>query len=129
MIGAILNLGTTIVDGVAGHFKSKQEIKKAVAENKAKLARAEQDYNQSWEMAQLENAGWKDDVLFYAIIGLFAWSAIDPDQAIIVFANWENLPEWFLNITGWLVASVLGVKKIGDYLPGLIAGVKQAIKK
>ena len=32
--------------------------------------------------------------------------------------SWEALPDWFLQVTFWIVAAVLGVKKIGDYLPG-----------
>jgi len=41
----------------------------------------------------------------------------------------EKIPEWFRTITIWMVASIVGVKKIGDYLQGLIAGVKAALKK
>ncbi len=80
-------------------------------------------------MKQLENSGWKDDVLFYAIIGLYVYSAIDPTGAARVFDTWNELPPWFLNITGWMVAAVLGVKKLGDYLPQMISGLKDALKK
>jgi len=125
----LTGLGTSVVDNIAGYFKNKQAIKKAVVDNKIRLAQGQQSHNHSWEMAQLENAGWKDDVLFYAILGMFVWSAIDPEASKVVFTNWQTLPAWFLEITGWLVASVLGVKKIGEYLPGLISGVKGAIKK
>lgn len=128
MIGAVLQLGQTLIGGVTGYFQRKQQIKQSVADNKARLASDKQSHNQSWEMAQLENAGWKDDVLFYAILGMYAYSAIDPIGAQQVFASWQNLPEWFLEITGWLVASVIGVKKIGDYLPATIMGIKTAIK-
>lgn len=128
MIGALLELGNTIISGVTGHFKKKQELKQAVIDNRIKLAQSAQSHNQDWEMRQLENAGWKDEVLFLAVLGVFVWSGIDPDGAAKVFKNWQLLPEWFLRIVGWLVASILGVKKVGDYLPGAIKGVKDALK-
>lgn len=129
MINIISTLGSSIITGITGYFKRKQAIKQAVTDNKIRLAQDQQSHNHAWEMRSLESNGAKDDVLFYAIIGLFVWSAIDPDGARVVFDNWETLPDWLLEITGWLVASVLGVKKIGDYLPGLISGVKNAVKK
>lgn len=118
-----------IVKGVTGIITKKVELKGAIIDNKMRLAKSEQDYNHDWEMKQLDNSGYKDDVLFYAIIGMFVYSGIDPEGAAIVFENWNLIPEWYLQITMWLVASVIGVKKIGDYLPGLIGAVKSAVKK
>jgi len=126
IIGAVAGLLTTVVEGVAGHMKQKQELKKAVMENRLRLAQSDSEFNHEWEMKQLENAGWKDDVLFFAWIGFFVWSGVDPDGAAEVIRAWENLPDWFLQITFWVVAAVLGVKKIGDYLPSAIRGLKDA---
>ncbi len=48
----------------------------------------------------------------------------------MVFENWKTaIPEWYQRITMWLVASVIGVEKIGDYGPALIAGIKTAVEK
>jgi hypothetical protein len=118
-----------IVKGVAEVIKGKQKVKMAVIENKVRLAASQGEFNHEWEMKQLDNSGYKDDVLFYAVIGLFVWSGFCPERAAVVFANWELLPEWFLQITMWLVASVIGVKKVGEYLPGLIGSVKAALAK
>lgn len=104
--------------------RQKHEVKKAVTENKIRLAQSEQTHNQSWEMKQLENAGWKDDVLFFAWIGFFAWSGFDPEGAGEVIKAWEQLPDWFLQVTFWIVAAVLGVKKLGDYLPNAMQALK-----
>lgn len=125
----MISIISAVVGGVVDHFKGKQRLKSAIMENNIRLAQSEQTHNQSWEMKQLENAGWKDDVLFYAFIGMFVWAGFDPDAAVIFFANLEVLPEWFVKIFMWLVASVIGVKKIGDYAPALIKGVKEAVKK
>ncbi|WP_229590874.1 hypothetical protein [Pseudodesulfovibrio sediminis] len=127
LISALVGLISTVVDGVTGHVKQKQELKKAVMENRMRLAKSDQQFNHEWEMKQLENAGWKDDVLFFAWIGFFIWSGVDPTRAAEVIRSWEALPDWFLQVTFWIVAAVLGVKKIGDYLPGAVRGLKDAL--
>lgn len=127
ILGAVAGLLTTIVDGVTGHVKQKQELKRAVMENRMRLAGSDREFNHEWEMKQLENSGWKDDVLFFAWIGFFIWSGVDPERAGEVIRAWETLPDWFLQVTFWIVAAVLGVKKIGDYLPGALRGLKDAV--
>ena len=127
ILGAVAGLLTTIVEGVTGHVKQKQELKRTVMENRMRLAKSDQEFNHEWEMKQLENAGWKDDVLFFAWIGFFIWSGVDPERAAEVVQAWENLPDWFLQVTFWIVAAVLGVKKMGDYLPGAVRGIKDAM--
>jgi len=93
------------------------------------MAQSEQDHNQDWEMKQLDNAGWKDDILFYAFIALFVWAGIDPDGAALFFENLNVLPDWFIKTWFWLMASILGVKKIGDYVPALMGAIKDITKK
>ncbi|WP_243544724.1 hypothetical protein [Pseudodesulfovibrio tunisiensis] len=127
IVAAIAGLLTTAVEGVTGHMRQKQEVKQAVMENRMRLARSDREFNHDWEMKQLENAGWKDDVLFFAWIGFFIWSGFCPEAASEVLRAWEALPEWFLRITFWIVAAVLGVKKIGDYLPGAVRGIRGAM--
>lgn len=129
MFSAIATLGSLIVGGVTDWFKGKQEIAKAETENRVRMLRDAQDYNHDWEMKQIAGAGWKDDILFYAVLGLWVWSAIDPESAAKVFKTWEDtMPDYIIEITSWLVAAVLGVKKIGDYLPAAIRGVRSAWK-
>lgn len=127
IIDAVAQLGTALVKGVSGFFERRHKIKEAETENRARLLRDEQSNNHEWEMRSLTNAGWKDDVLFYAIVGMYIYSAFDPEGSVKVFTNWELIPEWFRQITFWTVASVLGVKKIGQYLPGLINGITSAV--
>lgn len=129
ILSPILDLGNTIVGGVVQHFKSKQDIKKAITNNRIRLAESEQSHNQDWELKSLDNAGWKDDVLFYAFIAMFIWAGFNPEGAKQFFENLNVLPEWFIKTWLWIVASVLGVKKIGDYAPGMISGIKKAFKK
>lgn len=127
ILGAVAGLFSTIVSGITSHLKQKQDLKKTVMENRMRLARSDQAFNHEWEMKQLENAGWKDDVLFFAWIGFFIWSGFDPEGASEIIQSWETLPDWFLQVTFWIVAAVLGVKKIGDYLPAALRGMKDSI--
>jgi hypothetical protein len=128
VITLISALGGTVVQGVIDWFKGQQEITKAAQNNKIKLLQSDQTHNQMWEMKQLENSGWKDDVLFYAFIALFVWSGFDPEGSAAFFMNVDLMPEWFKTTWMWLVASVVGVKKLGDYAPMLIQGVKDALR-
>ena len=127
IITAVAGVVSTLISGVSEHLKDRQALKKAVMENRMRLAQSDAEYNHDWEMKQLENAGWKDDVLFFAWIGFFVWSGFCPEDAARVLASWERLPQWFLEITFWIVAAVLGVKKIGDYLPGTLRGLRDAL--
>ncbi|KAB1441644.1 hypothetical protein [Pseudodesulfovibrio senegalensis] len=127
IIAAVAGLVGTVVQGISDYVGQKQAVRKAVMENRLRLARSDREFNHEWEMRQLENAGWKDDVLFFAWIGFFVWSGFCPEQAHEVLASWEALPEWFLRITFWIVAAVLGVKKVGDYLPGAVKGIRDAL--
>ncbi len=119
----------TIVGGVADSLKSNRALKKAIADNKIKLAQSAQSHNQGWEMRQLDNVGWKDEVLFYSFILMFVWAGFFPEKAGEFFTNLEAIPEYMQKIFMWIVASVVGVKKIGDYVPGAISGITNAIKK
>ncbi|MGE4551774.1 MAG: hypothetical protein AB7D57_01600 [Desulfovibrionaceae bacterium] len=127
IVSALTGLVSMAVEGVREHLKGRQEIQKAVVENKIRLAKSESEYNHEWEMRQLTSAGWKDDVLFYAWLAFFVWSGFDPDGASRVVQAWEVLPDWFLEVTFWIVAAVLGVKKIGDNLPGAVRALRGAL--
>ena len=129
IIGAISEFLAAVVKSGTGIIKRRQDLKTAKTENEARLLRDEQSHNQAWEMRALTNAGWKDEALFILIMAMWVYSAIDPEGAKVVFENWkEAIPEWYRKITMWLVASIIGVKKIGDYLPGVIVGIKSAMR-
>ncbi len=134
--GGIAGLGSSIVDGVSGYFQRSQEIRMAkhkmkvsLIQNRQRLAESQQTHNHEWEMKQLENVGYKDDILFYAWIGFFVYSGVFPEKAMVVFNGWNTMPAWFMEVSFWIIASVLGVKKIGENLPGMIAGIRGAIVK
>ena len=126
LIGSLLTGGLKIL---TDKMESNARIREAVTENKIRLAQSAESHNQSWEMKQLDNSGWKDDILFYAFIAMFVWAGFDPDGASRFFMNLNALPDWFLKTWFWLIASILGVKKIGDYVPSLMNSIKEIVKK
>ena len=123
---AVAGIARTIVGGVKDHFEDKRELK--AARTRAKLRRLEsaQRHDQRWEIMQLENNGWQDDILFYFFIGLFILAGVYPEAAQEFFRNLKILPDWFVQTWMWIVASVIGVKKIGDYGPRMVEGFKTA---
>jgi hypothetical protein len=129
LIDAIFGLAKSGVDGVREHYEGKRKIRQAVVENKVRMASSAQTHNQNWEMRQLDNVGAKDDILFYAFIVLFIWTGFFPEASQEFYKNIEKMPELFVKVFLWLIASVVGVKKIGDYAPAAIGGIKAALSK
>jgi hypothetical protein len=127
-LNPIAGLVKGLISPVSDYFRRKQELKEATHMFRLEMAKSNQTHTQTWELLQLENNGWKDDVLFYAMILMFVWAGFDPDGAKEFFTNLNVLPEWFVKTWFWVVASVVGVKKVGDYAPSLIAGVKNSLK-
>ncbi len=122
LAGGLLGMGRD-------HLEGRRKIKQAVTENKIRLAQSEQEHNQSWEIKSLSEAGWKDDALFFCWLGFFIYSGIDPAATAIIFDGWASAPAWFIEVSGWLIGSVIGVRALGSKLPSLISGIKSAIKK
>ena len=127
MLG-IGSLISTAVNGVIGYLQNKQKIKAAVADRKAEQAREKSNHDSKWELDALNGNGWMDDALFICIVAVYVFSAVDPEGAKQMFLNWQVIPEWFQKVTMALVASVVGIKKFADYVPGAIKGVKDAWK-
>lgn len=122
-------LAKSIVGGVKDHFEDKRKLKKAKTDAKIQRLQSKQDHKQKWEIKQLENTGWKDDILFYFFLAMFVWAGFYPEMSQEFFTNIQKLPEWFIKTWMWLVASVLGVKKIGDYGPQAVKSMKDAFEK
>lgn len=125
----IISLATSIVGGIKDSQEDKRKLKRAKTDARINRMHNAQNHDQKWEILQLEQNGWKDDVLFYAFIAMFIWAGFCPEAAHEFFQNLDILPPWFVKTWMWLVASVLGVKKIGDYAPKMIKELKDAIKK
>lgn len=129
MIRGIIELGKLLIGGVKTHFENRQKIKQAEVENRIRLVQSKQSHNQSWEIKSLSEAGWKDDALFFCWLGFFIYSGVDPAATKIIFDGWATAPAWFIEVSGWLIGSVIGVRALGSKLPSLISGIKGALGK
>ncbi len=105
-LGFLLDIGKTIVSNWTDSQANKRAIKKAVADNKIRLAQSEQSHNSAWEMAQLEN---KDVLLqrvsFFLLSVPFVVAIFDPQsvQAYFTIAL-ASVPDWYQ----WAYVSILG---------------------
>lgn len=126
--GPALNIAARLGAYVIKRVKGRLELGEAVMENKKRLASSENECNNPWELKRLQGAGWQDDLLFYAWLAFFVWSGFSPEQAAGIMDSWESLPGWFSQTTFWIVAAVLGLKKAGDYLPGVAEGLRKMVK-
>lgn len=128
IIGPILEFGSVIAKGVIDNQKKKMELKGANLNSRIRMAEDEQSHNQDWEIKKLENAGWQDDILFYALLGMFVWAGINPTGAGVFFENLKKMPDWFQELSIVTFYGVIGLRKGQEYLPGIISGVRAAFK-
>ncbi len=126
--GPVLDILGRVGAYAVRRVRDRLELSDAVMENKKRLARSEDECNSLWELRGLQGSGWQDDLLFYAWLAFFVWSGFSPEQAAEIMDSWESLPDWFSQTTFWIAAAVLGLKKAGDYLPGLAEGFRNMVK-
>ncbi len=105
-LGLLLNIGKTLVGNWTDSQANKRAIKKAVADNKIRLAQSEQTHNSQWEMAQLEN---KDSLLrrvsFVLLSIPFVVAMFDPVAVQTYFTvAIASVPDWYQ----WAYVSILG---------------------
>ena len=130
MIGALLSLGTTIVEGAKGYFTNRQKIKKAEAENKARLLQDQQTHNASWEMASLAASGkglkWASFAMFSFPL---AWAIFDPAGVATYFnESIDAIPAWWSQAWVAITGSIWGISVLKDAAPQMVGGIRRAIK-
>lgn len=108
-MNALIALITGVVSSVVDDWKAKREnqrqVEKAVAENRIRLAQAEQTHNDEWEMRALEG---RDNVLrrlsFMIWSAPLMWAAFDAKGAASFFREALGaLPDWY--VAGYLAIS------------------------
>lgn len=105
-LGFLLDIGKTLVSNWTDAQSNKRAIKKAVADNKIRLAQSAQTHNSAWEMAQLEN---KDTLLrrlsFVLMSVPFVVAIFDPQSVHDYFTiALAAVPNWYQ----WAYVSILG---------------------
>lgn len=108
--------------GLAGEYvtdwkqgrENQRQVEKAVAENRIRLAQAQETHNQEWEMRALEG---RDTFLrrasFVAWSAPLAWAAVDAPGAAAYFRDALGaLPEWYIGGYLAITGAVWGLSEL-----------------
>lgn len=114
VIGALLKIGGAFVEDFIEGRKNRREIRRAVAENKVRLAKDQQSHNHSWEMAALEG---RDKFLrrgsFLLLTAPLIWAGVDPVAAQGYFSEALGaLPDWYVYTYSGMLAAIWGVSEL-----------------
>jgi len=94
--------------------ENQRKIKKAVADNKIRLAQSEQSHNQEWEMSVLEG---RDNFLrrlsFFLLSFPLIWAYFDPMGARAYFTDALGaLPDWYIQAYLGVLAAIWGLSEL-----------------
>ena len=128
MLG-ILNLVFGPIIGVIGGFiehkqkmaeverEAEVRIRQAEVESHVKRLESAQEHEQTWEIAQIQNSGWKDEyltiILSIPLIACFI-PGLD-DYVLRGFNVLLNTPEWYRWTVMIMIGAVFGYRKIADW--------------
>ena len=131
MLGLLSGVLGPVVNGVKDYVLSKQELKKAEVENKARLLRDKHSNNHEWEMANLRDKDkWLRRASFAIFMTPMIWAAFDPTAVQLYFQVALNaMPEWYLEIVFTMCSAIWGVSALKNSVPALVGGVVKAFRK
>lgn len=124
MIGWV-SAAVELIKGVAGEYmtdwraekQNAREVKRAVTENRIRLAQSEQTHNHNWEMAALEG---RDTLLrrvsFMLLTFPLLWAGFDPQGAGQYFTGALGaLPDWYVQAYLGVLAAIWGLTELRKY--------------
>ena len=131
MLGLLSGVLGPVVTGVKDYVLSKQELKKAEVENKARLLRDKHSNNHEWEMANLRDKDkWLRRISFAVFTAPLIWAAFDPIAVQAYFdVALKAMPEWYVQIVLSMVGGIWGISVLKNSVPALVGGVVKAIRK
>ena len=124
MIQSLLKfLGGGAAEQIGQYFADKQKLKQQltlaklqgkidVEAAKAKAAIMREENTHTWEMAQIANSGYKDEivlgVLLYPYIGSFIPGI--QDSVLVGFEYLEQMPYWAVGLTVTIFLAIYGIR-------------------
>ena len=114
---ALLAIGKEFVSDWRQDRQNRRDIKKAVADNKVRLAQSQESHNQTWEMAVLEGA----DVFlrrfsFLLLTFPLIWAGFDPQGARAYFVDALGaLPDWYVKAYLGVLAAIWGLVELRKF--------------
>jgi len=114
IIGPIVELIDTGISAVAGHFKGKQEIKKAKIEGEKQVIMQASQNIADWEKIMAMNSGrsWKDEY-WTVIFSIPTIMAFIPGMVVYVndgFDALKAMPEWYIYTLVTMVLASFGIR-------------------
>lgn len=111
--------------------KLKQDIKLKTLEGKARLIEAKyqamarrEEMVHSWEMAQLANSGFKDEVVLAVLLIPYVGAFIPgvQDHILVGFQYLNQMPYWAVGLTVTIFLAIYGIRHVNAnrlQVPGL----------
>lgn len=89
-------------------LKGKQELESAKVQAKI----AQMQHQNSWEMAQLANSGFKDEVVLAVLIAPYIGSFIPgvQDYVLVGFQYLDQMPYWAIGLTVTVFLAIYGIR-------------------
>jgi len=131
LIGSVVNLGSTWLEGRNERQKSKIEMDKAEAENIARLLRDKESNNSAWEIATLRD---KDKLLRRTSFVMFAAPLVlamfDP-AAVKEYFNLaiHAMPDWWIKSFMGITGSIWGLSSLKNIVPSLLDSFRSGKRK
>ncbi len=124
MVKAILKfLSGGTAEQVGEYFKERQRLKQelklkdlegkiAIRVAKTQAAVARQEMTHSWEMAQLANSGFKDEVVLGVLLIPYVGAFIPgvQDHILVGFQHLAQMPYWAVGLTVTIFLAIYGIR-------------------
>lgn len=120
IVGKLLG---TVSEKVADYYIQRQELKNKLEqtklEGKIELTRAkfqakarQQEMVHTWEMAQLNNSGVKDEVVLGVLLAPYvgAFIPVVQDYVLVGFGYLAQMPYWAVGLTVTIMLAVYGIR-------------------
>jgi hypothetical protein len=96
--------------------KQKRELDAAIHQKRLEQISKETDYENAWNLAQIQNSGWKDEwfTVLLSIPAVFAFvpKAVPHIQAGFIALN--GMPGWYKAAFGVAVSAAFGYQKLNQ---------------
>jgi hypothetical protein len=124
MVQALLKfLAGGAADKVGDYFVQKQalkhQLKLKALEGKMKVTEAKYEararregQTHSWEMQQIQNSGWKDEVVLAVLLMPYvgAFVPVVQDYVLVGFTYLAQMPYWAVGLTVTVMLAVYGIR-------------------
>ncbi len=102
--------------------QQKRQLKQAANEFQQQQARSAEEYTRQWELQALLNNGvWmrRGTLILFSLP--LPWAYIDPDGVQAYFQVLEQMPDWYLQAYGGMIAAVWGLSELRQWRAGKAA--------